>query len=569
MTELVLVDSVTEVEAFLRWLSERRPILAFDLETSGLDPYRDVIRLAQFGDAETGWAIPYRDWRGVVRHALEIYDRPLGSWNGKFDVSFLERDGLTVDRHLVHDGMTMAHLFDSHGPKALKPAANFYLASGSDQSQVMLKEAMKHNGWDWATVPETFETYWLYGAMDTVLTARVIEHLWPKIQPYRDAYDLERDVTWVLLDMEQRGARIDPVYCEKQYEELTGELEEIRARWPGLDILSTTQIRMQLEAEGFASAFTKKTEKGNIAVDDEVLARIDHPLAQDCRRARQCSKWTSSYFGAFLRYAVDDIVHCNVNPLGAEKTGRMSISRPSMQNLPRLKLVRDAFIPRDGNRIVLTDYQAQETRLIAHFANEAAMIAAFHAGVDIHRFVAEMVYKVATEAVTPDQRYRAKTCGHARNYGANAEKLAFAANIGLAEGRGFVERYDAAFPGIPVFNAKVVHTVYDREEDGYGHLMSYGGRKIRVPVSKAYAGTNWLVQGSGSDALKKGLVNADRMGIAQFAVLPEHDEVVWDIPIPVIDEVLPEIHEAFEHDDLAVPLPIEEKIVERWGDAYV
>lgn len=568
MPELILVDSVDEVGNFLRWLSERRPVLAFDTETSGLDPYRDTIRLAQFGDGQTGWAIPYRDWRGVVRHVLETYEGPLIAWNMKFDASMVEHDGLVFPRPQCHDGMTMAHLHDSHGPKSLEGASRRYIGGGKTRARAEMMQAMKRHKWTWATIPETFEKYWTYAAIDTVDTARVGEYLWRRIQPYREAYDLEMAVTWVLLDMEQRGARIDRIYCEKQYEELCGTLDGIKSKWPGLDILSTTQVRMQLEAEGFGASFWKKTDKGNVSVDDEVLERIDHPLAQDCRRARQCSKWTASYFGKYLELAVDDIVHCNVNPLGAQRTGRMSISRPSMQNIPRLKLLRDAFIPRDDHRIVLTDYQAQETRLIAHFAREEAMIEAFKAGVDIHRFVGSMVYGLPEDQITPVQRYRSKTCGHARNYGANAAKLAFAADIGMQHAREFVKRYDTAFPGIPRLNAAIIKAVYERDVDGYGHVISYGGRKIRVPVAKSYSGTNYLIQGSGSDVIKKGLVNADRLGISEFAVIPVHDEVVWDIPTNMIGDVLPVIHEAFEHDDLAVPLPIEEKVVERWGDAY-
>jgi len=564
--ELVFVDSVAEVENMLRWLGERRPVLAFDTETEGLDPWRDKIRLVQFGDAKTGWALPYRDWRGVVRHVLETYEGPMVGWNPKFDVSLLEQDGLVVPRSQIHDGMVMAHLADSHGPKALKSASKRYVGAGADRGQMLLKAAFKKQRWDWATVPLDFEVYHQYAALDTVLTARTAESLWKQIQPYREAYEQEMAVTWVLLDMEQRGARVDVPYCDKMNEELLGELGEIRDRWPDLNILSSTQVMDVLKAAGFE--FTKRTEKGNLALDEEVLAGIDHPLAADALRARKCDKWTSSYFGAYLRLEVDGIVHCNVNPLGAEKTGRMSISRPSMQNIPRLKMVRDAIIPREGNKLVLCDYATQETRLIAHFARETAMIEAFRNGVDIHNFVATMIYSTPSEDVTPVQRFRAKTCGHARNYGAKADRLAAAAGISLTEGREFARRYDKAFPGIHVFNSKVIRLVRERDEGGYGYVTSYGGRKIRVPVAHPYVGVNWLIQGSGSDVLKKGLVNLDRMGIAQFAILPVHDETVFDIPTDSIEELLPMIHEAFEHKDISVPLPVETKIVDSWGQGY-
>lgn len=569
--ELVLVDSVEEVENFLRWLGERRSVLAVDVETTGLDPWRDKVRLCQFGDVHMGWALPYRDWRGVVRHALETYEGPMVAHNMKYDVSMLEQDGLEVPRHRLHDTMTMCHLVDSHGPKGLKQAAKRYVGAGAGQGELELKHAMKRARWTWETVPEDFEAYWLYGALDTVLTARLAEKLWRQVQPFRSAYELEVAVTWVLLDMEQRGARIDVDYCVAEYNHLMGELAQI-VEWAHkqygqeFNILSHTQVLNALLAEGFT--FTKVTEKGNPSLTDEVLRGIDHPLAKAARRARRDDKFATTYFAAYLNYEVDGYVHCNVNPLGADKTGRMSISRPSMQNIPRLRSLRDAFIPREGHKLVLTDYQAQETRLIAHFAREQNMIDAFQRGEDIHTFVASMVYGVPVAEVQKEQRRRSKQCGHARNYGAGGAKLALTAGITEREGIEFARRYDQAFPRIGPFNASVQRAIRQRDEDGYGYVMSYSGRKIRVPVKKAYVGTNWLVQGSGSDALKKGLVNADRAGIAEFAVVPVHDEVVWDIPEADIADVLSEVRTAFEHTDLRVPLPIESRVVSSWGEAY-
>lgn len=566
-TELILVDSVEEVDNFLRWLGERRPILAVDVETTGLDPWRDRVRLCQFGDAKTGWALPYRDWRGVVRHALETYEGPMVAHNMKFDTSMLEQDDLEVPRHRMHDTMTMCHLVDSHGPKGLKQAAKRYVGSGAGKGEQELKAAMKRAHWTWETIPDTFESYWSYGALDTVLTARLAEKLWKLVQPYREAYELEIAVTWVLLDMEQRGARIDVGYCERMYDELQATMHEIVAKYPeDFNILSNTQVLTALQAEGFN--FTQLTEKGNPSLTDEVLEKIDHPMARDARIARRAGKFSTTYFGAYLKYEVDGLVHCNVNPLGADKTGRMSISRPSMQNIPRLRSLRDAFIPREGNKLVLTDYQAQETRLIAHFAREQNMIEAFKAGVDIHTFVASMVYGVPMEEVEKEQRRKSKQCGHARNYGAGGPKLAYTADISKSEGMEFARRYDRAFPRIQPFNHEIVKAIKSRDEDGYGYVRSYSGRKIRVPTKKAYVGTNYLIQGSGSDALKKGLVNADRAGISEFAVLPVHDETVWDVPEEQVNEVLHEIKLAFEHTDLLVPLPIESKVIDSWGEAY-
>src|SRR5687768_15011381 len=62
---LRLVRTVDDAAEFKRWLGERRQILGVDTETGGFDVIRDELRLCQFGDLSTGWAIPWKRWGGV------------------------------------------------------------------------------------------------------------------------------------------------------------------------------------------------------------------------------------------------------------------------------------------------------------------------------------------------------------------------------------------------------------------------------------------------------------------------------------------------------------------------
>ncbi|MBM6691450.1 hypothetical protein H9X75_10470, partial [Fusobacterium mortiferum] len=69
-----LVDSVPAAQQFLAWLSDRRPILAVDVESTGLNWWTpDFTRLVQFGDGRNAYAIPVREWRGVIEQALRQY----------------------------------------------------------------------------------------------------------------------------------------------------------------------------------------------------------------------------------------------------------------------------------------------------------------------------------------------------------------------------------------------------------------------------------------------------------------------------------------------------------------
>lgn len=563
--ELVLVDSTEEVAAFLSWLGERRPVLAWDLETTGLDPWRDRIRLAQFGDERTGWAFDYGDWRGVVRHVMDRYDRPMVGHNVKYDTSMLEADGVPVPRHLQHDTHHMTHLDNSAGPQGLKGAAVRELGRWAGAGERELKLAMKKAKWTWETIPSSFEPYWTYAALDPVITAGLAGRLWPRVQYARAAYEQEMAVSWVLLDLEQRGLRVDLEYCRARSAVLVAQLEIVEARWPSINLHSSTQVVRGLERDGVK--LTKRTRKGQLATDDDVLRAIDHPLARDTLEARDLKKTIGTYLAPFVNLSVGDVLHPNINPHGAEKTGRMSITRPSMQNLPRRKVVRDAIIPRDGNRLILADYQGQEMRLLAHFCREQRMIDAYLGGVDLHTYTAQEIYHVAEP--TREQRRVGKQSGFTKVYGGGAEKLALTAGISVPAARSFNRSYDRLFPGVPRFIRDVTRIVKKRaggRESGW--VTSLDGRRIMVPSAKAYKGVNYLIQGSAADVTKRAMIDLDRAGLGDYMVLPVHDEVLFDVPEADVEDVTAAAREMMERDDLRVPLVVETKVVERWGDAY-
>src|SRR6185369_6285088 len=176
--QLTLVQDFSEVENLLRWLGERRPILGVDIETSGLSFAHDRIRLVQFGDAKRGWALPYDEWKGVVRHVLSRYDGKIVLQHAKFDASFLQRDGLPFPWERTHDTMMMSFLVDSLGPKGLKPAAALYVDPRARSGESELKRAMVINRWGYGDIPIEHPLYWSYAALDTCLTAMLAESLW-------------------------------------------------------------------------------------------------------------------------------------------------------------------------------------------------------------------------------------------------------------------------------------------------------------------------------------------------------------------------------------------------------
>ncbi|XP_057430438.1 DNA polymerase I A, chloroplastic/mitochondrial-like isoform X3 [Lotus japonicus] len=101
----------------------------------------------------------------------------------------------------------------------------------------------------------------------------------------------------------------------------------------------------------------------------------------------------------------DNRVHTSLNP--NTETGRVSASRPSLQNQPALEKdrykIRQAFIAAPGNSLIVADYGQLELRILAHLADCKSMLEAFEAGGDFHSRTAMNMYPYIREAVHEKQ----------------------------------------------------------------------------------------------------------------------------------------------------------------------
>lgn len=564
---LTLVECWDEAEAFKRWVGERRPVLAVDTETSGLKWWDGRVRLVQFGDARHGWAIPFEDWRGLCREVLEAYDGDIVFHNAKFDLHWLDRSGITVPRHLVHDTATMAHILAPTQRVGLKEVAARLIDPRSAQGQSDLKKAMGKAKWTWDTLPINFEGYWVYSALDTVLTARVWEELWPQVSvDYRGVYDLEMRCQHIIGAMEERGARVDLDYCAEQKQRLEEYGAEAR-KW------MEEQYGCKPTGKGLAAALlkagvklSKKTDAGGWSTDAEVLEELDHPLAQTALKIRKAEKLAHSYFGNFLTLHEDGIIHPDIRPLGAV-TGRMSVSRPSMQNLPRGRVVRDAFVAREGHTLLGVDYEQIEMRLTAHFSEDEGLVSAFNSGEDFFTAMARQIFDDPAIEKDDPRRQITKSSMYAKVYGSGVAKFAATAGISNAEARDFMIRLDTTFPGMRRLSNQVQDAANKRlQTEGEAYVRTLAGRRLVVDdANKVYKLVNALIQGTAADLLKQVMVELDDADVGQFLVMPVHDELIFDVPDEDLEEVTHTVVSVMTRDEFRVPLGVDPHAGDRWG----
>lgn len=578
------VDTVDEAAEFLRWLGERRSILAIDTETTGLEWWTpDFLRLVQFGDSGTGWVVSGREWKGVVRAALSAYIGPVVFHNANFDLHALESAGLPLPQGAIHDTKIMDALVTPLASHSLKPMSDRLLGREASMGQAMLKGHFARDKVSWDTVSEDDPAYWGYAALDTVLTARIADILLPQVQT--DVYDVEMAAQEVLYRAERRGLGLDLPYTETLWQEWELELNRLGQELADFGVgnpNAARQIRAALEEyEKWEPEYWTPT--GEAVLDDKVLRSLGGDIGPRVLRFRRLRKWRSAYVGRFLSGRdAQGRIHPSINTLRA-RTGRMSITSPALQTLPGKKsggatTIRDCIVPAPGSSLLAVDYDGQELRVFAAYSGDAALIDAVTNNPDPHRWVASRVYGVPEEQVTSVQRETAKNVQYARIYGAGVNKMVETANanpkveekVTAADIERFLALYDAALPGVSRFMESVDAVARQRlADDGAPWVRSWGGRRLEAEPDKIYTLTNYLIQGSCADLLKRKIVALDSAGLGDYIALPVHDELLFEIPDTVFDDARTEIAQIMHSDDFAVPLTVHpSEALTRWGDAY-
>lgn len=582
-----------EANEFLRWLGERRTILALDSETIGLEFWeKDFVRLVQMGDTETGWSLAVRDWRGLIKIALERYEGPIAGHNIGFDIHALNSGELPAPNwSRLHDTLTLHHLVDPPARHGLKAIAK-EIWPQADVGDRMLKAAFHKHGWTWASVPLDYEPYSLYGSLDAVLTARLYEKLMPEVKARGMLSAYEREIAYqgIMHRCERRGLRVDREYTLALRDYWSAERERLKIELQSLGIenpSSNAQVFKALESGGWdAEEFTPTGQpKLDKVILNELVRDLGVPaeIAEKILSYRRMTKWSSSYLDSFLGKRSDDQgrVHPSIRTLGA-RTGRTSITGPPLQTLPKGPTIRHCILPNEGETLWTVDYDAQELRLFSHYAAEPNLQQLFKDGHDPHSATASIVYGLPLERVGKGTSYRdtAKNVRFARLYGAGTARMAATASASTSTAGGasvsesdiekFIAGLDREFPGESAFIRYVDEIARTRLADtGRGYVTTWGGRYMPADPDKLYSLVNYLIQGTAADVSKERTVRLDAAGYGDWIMCPVHDEIVFSVPQGGEADI-PEVVSIMEdHDNFTVPLTCSAKgPYDRWGRAY-
>lgn len=580
-------------------LLARQSSICIDTETTSTDPNQaELVGLSFAVQPHEAWYVPCPADQDACQRILDdfrpILENPaiekIGQ-NIKYDALVLRWYGIEL-KGFFFDTMIAHYLLEPELRHNMDYLAETYLK----YQPVPISTLLGKKPDQYPTMREVpIEKILDYAAEDADITLQLRHYLAPRLEE-ENLFELykqvEEPMIKALVEMELQGVRIDSEYLleysrelEEQISLLEKEIYEAAGR--PFNINSPKQVGELLFDQLNIPYRWSKTKTGQYSTNEEKLAELsgEHPVIEKILDHRGLNKLKSTYVDALPRMVNprSGRIHSSFNQ-ALTATGRLSSNNPNLQNIPvrtpEGARVREAFVPRDANHILLAaDYSQIELRLIAEISGDELMLEAFQSGKDIHSATAAQVFEVPYEEVTKEQRYRAKTVNFSIIYGAGAQNLSRQLDIKRAEAKELIDSYFNKYQGLRRYMDQIVA---DAREQGYvttllgrrRHLRDIDSRNGVIRSHAERNAVNTPIQGTAADLIKLAMISLHQYiqeeGLQSRIILQVHDELVFDAHRSELERLKPVIEEKMRNalPSLKVPLLVEIGEGENWLQAH-
>jgi DNA polymerase-1 len=545
-----------------------------DIETTGLDPHADQVRLLSLAcDTIDGGTFVYLiDCFAVDPSGLweVLAEKDLVLHNAAFDLGFLARmnfcpKGRLNDTMLLSQVLYAGRYDQRH---RLSDCAERELGRQLDKTEQV-------SDWSGSLTPDQLQ----YAALDAAVVRNLYRALLAKVEEAGlvETATIESRCLPALCWLRQSGMP----FAREAWTQLAGQAEaDVEDLNRQLDAEAPPRAGHLNFSDGGSAWNWASPEQALEALEaagcslkdstDESLAGANHPLAELLRKHRGASKRAGTYGRDWLKHvAADGRIYSDWRQLGA-KTGRMASGEPNLQNVPRDPAHRKCFRAPPGRVLVKADYSQIELRVAARIAGEEGMIEAYREGRDLHTLTAQQL--TGWQEVTKQERQLAKPVNFGIIYGLSAPSLRrkAATEYGVAMTAEQAEAYRRGFfrawPGIGRWHARL-------KRDGSAETRTLSGRSVLIPNDTWYgARANYAVQGTAGDGIKLALALLwERRGQmpGTFPVAIVHDELLVEADVSQADAAAEWLRAAMVEAMAAlidpVPVVVEVTVGQTWG----
>jgi len=456
---------------------EGKTVLGVDTETEGFDFTCKKLIMFQIGDKDRQYVI---DTRVVdispLRDILESDKIIKVLHNAKFDYKFIKMwAGISMEE--MYDTFLMERVINcgkqDHG-YSLARCVERYLGKPLDKETRNKFIGLQGQ-------PYTVDQI-TYGANDVVYLLDIREKQLGLLHTYelQQVARLENKVVKVFSEIEYEGLIIDKDKWTAMAEDnvkLAYE-QELKLDKMVLAHPMLKHYRLPVQAELFApmddirqTHIKWSSPSQTLELFQNLIPELEDvngkklnkyrykiPLIDEYIRYKERTKLANAYGTKFFNYVnCDGKVHTNFSQI--LDTGRVSSSKPNMQQIPSDNTFRNCFTAPEGWVFVSSDYSSQELNVIAYGSQDPVWLDALEKGLDLHGVCADLVFEDKWRNADADEKKKLRTQIKAINfglaYGMGPFKLADTLQISKAEAEDLIEKYFTEFPNIRDFLHKL------------------------------------------------------------------------------------------------------------------
>jgi DNA polymerase-1 len=502
--------------------------VALDIETTGLDPDSDRIRLLSVAVARENAppAVHLVDV-SVVDPAplLEVLrTKNLLIHNAAFDLGFLARLGFTPSGNvcdtMIREQVLVAGTNES---ASLEACCQRRLRRSLDKTEQKSDWTGKLN-----------RSQLTYAAIDVQVLFPLKATQQAEIERARlsEVVAVEEACVPTLIWLARSGVSVDAEQWKTIGEQALADAATLRGKLNAAATPSAVGLFGPQEWNWDSNVQSLKALNASgcelCSTDEDALAAADHPLARLLMEYRTARKRCGAFGTNWLKHlGRDGRVRCQWRQVGAA-SGRMSCSSPNLQQIPRGDY-RTCIKAPPGRVLVKADYSQIELRIAAKITGDEALLEAYQRGDDLHVVIAQRVLGVETVAKADRQLAKALNFGLLYGMGAKGFMKYAMTQYGLAmsmeEAARYRDGFFEAYPGLRRWH-ELVRLRKARE------TRTLAGRRRILPAEISDTlRLNTPVQGTGADGLKQALAilwsRREEIGGA-FPVLVVHDEIVLE-----------------------------------------
>jgi len=565
---------LAEVAASLEEVTE----VALDLETTGLDPREDSVRLLSLATKAATYIVDCRSVDPAELFPI-LAETTVVAHNALFDLSFLSPLGFVPGK--VADTMILSQLlYAGSKVEPLKRGQTSHSLDSVVERELGLELDKTHQRADWGSTltPEMIE----YAARDVEVLLSLHEALKTKVEEagLTDVAEIEHRALPAVVWMSSAGVPIDADGWREHARKAEADAACLRDELSGL-----APDHPDGKAWNFGSHQQVRKAAKLLGVDlpdtrDETLALYakEHEFISALRDYRKASKLTSTYGEGWLEngYHKDGRIYASWRQLRAA-TGRMACDHPNLQNIPRSGLLRSYIRAPEGRIFVIADYSQIELRIAAKISGDREMLSAYAEVRDLHTLTAQSL--TGRKEISKDDRKLAKAVNFGLLYGMGAKGLrsyalrSYGVGMSLEEAALYRRRFFQSYPSLKSWHDNERWTW----QRGETETRTLTGRR-RMDVERLTNRLNAPVQGTAADGLKLALALLwERRDECPRAtpVLVCHDEVVVEcdaeratVAKAWLEKAMIEGMDAVLNgtDEIVILIEAEARIARSWGE---